>query len=234
MNNGELRFESIKESRGWYFAEYAPPICDHPFATIQLTILNDQDAADLARVASAMEHELAVWLKRYSVPVMVSSFNAAGYLICLQPETPSDHLMGRKLESGAMELVWRLLDSRTLPVYSPEELRRIYYDIPFRTGEQIRSEAEASLKTSKTAIRWGIALLILWLVVIPAGIAILGFANLLIGILVLIYSLGKAFVQLMKLLGKWPESASDKLKADKKRRMEHYFWHCEKNPEGFQ
>ena len=50
----------------------------------------------------------------------------------------------------------------------------------------------------------------------------------------MIYALWKAFVQLMKLLGKWPESASEKLEADKKQRMEHYFWHCERNPEGFQ
>lgn len=230
----ELRFESLKESRGWYFVEYAPPYSAHPVAMLHLTILNDEDVSDQARIASAMEDELTEWLKRYSVPMMVSSFNAAGDLIHLEPEKTSDHLIGRRLESGVLESFWGLLDGRTLPTCSPEELRRIYHDIPFRTGEQIRAEAEASLEITKAAVRWGIALLVFWLVVIPAGIAVLGFASPLVGILVLIYALWKAFVQLMKLLGKWPESASEKLEADKKQRMEHYFWHCERNPEGFQ
>jgi hypothetical protein len=234
MKYGELRFDSLKESRGWYFVEYAPPIPGYPFAMIQLTILNDEDAANLARVVSAMELELARWLARYSVPVRVTSFNAAGDLIRLEPEKPSDHLMGQKLESGLVESVWGLLDAKSLPLYSPEKLQGIYHDIPFRTGEQIRADAEESLKTTKAAVRWGIALLAFWLVIIPAGLAILGFANRVVGVLVLIYALWKAAVQSMKLIGKLPETTSERLEADKNRRMEHYFWHCERNPTGFQ
>ena len=70
--------------------------------------------------------------------------------------------------------------------------------------------------------------------VIPVAVELIGFANPVIGIIVLLYSLWKAFVQLMKLLGKWPENRREKLQSDKKRLMEQYFWHCERNPEGFQ
>lgn len=234
MKDGELRFDSLKEARDWYFVEYAPPIAGNPFAIVQLTILSDSDAADHARIASAMERELERWLKRYRVPVMVSAFNTTGALIHLEPEKSSDYLMGKSEDSEVLESVWGLLDSQKLPPHSPDVLRSIYHDIPFRTAEDIRTKAAQELRRTMSALRLSLALLIFWLVVIPVSIALLGVANPLIGAVVLIYSLWKAFVQLMKLLGKWPEGRKKKEQSERKRRMEHYFWHCERNPEGFQ
>lgn len=231
MKNSELHFDSMKESRGWYFVEYSPPIAGNPFALVQLTILSELDAADSGRIAAAMEQELSRWLEKYGVSVMISAFDAKGDLISLKP---SSHLMGRKNELGQVDKIWGLLESKELPPLSSDILQAIYHDIPFRTIEEIRAVADSSLKRRKFAFRVAIALLILWLVVIPVTIELLGVANPVIGVLVLIYSLWKAFVQFMKLLGRWPEGRKEKEQSERKRRMEHYFWHCERNPEGFQ
>jgi len=231
VKDGELRFDPQREPRGWYFVEYSPPIAGNPFALVCLTILSDSDASDHARITGAMEQELKHWLERYPVPVMVSAFDAAGDLISLEP---SAHLMGRPLESGGIEKAWGSLSGKPLPVLAPAELREIYHDIPFRTAEEIRSKAQQDLKRTKVGIRLSLALLIFWLVVIPVAIGLFGVENPTIATLVLLYSLWKAFVQLMKLLGKWPATRREQEESERKRRMEHYFWHCERNPEGFQ
>jgi hypothetical protein len=152
----------------------------------------------------------------------------------LEPLKSSNHLVGRRKTNGRLHSVWGTFETDELPPLTPEVLRSIYHDISFRTATEIRAKSEEHLTRTKSSIRLAIALLILWLVVIPVAVELLGFANPVIGIIVLLYSLWKAFVQLMKLLGKWPENRREKLQSDKKRLMEHYFWHCERNPEGFQ
>jgi hypothetical protein len=178
-----------------------------------------------------MEEELSRWLERYNVSVMVSVFDAAGDLISL---TPSSHLMGKKNELGHVDKIWGFFESKELSPLPPDALQEIYHDIPFRTIEEICAEAYSSLKRRRFAFRISMALLIIWLVLIPVSIELLGVANPVIGVLVLAYSLWKAFVQFMKLLGKWPEGRKEKEQTERKRRMEHYFWHCERNAEGFQ
>ncbi len=193
--------------------------------------LSDSDAANPGKVGSAMEDEASFWLRRYPVPVMVSAFNGAGDLIHL---SPSNHLMGKTNNVGAIETRWGLLDSKELPPLSSDLLRSVYHDLPFRTAEEIRTAAEKELRRTKSAMRLSIWLLILWLVVVPVAIELLGMANPLVGTMVLGYSLWKAFVQLMKLLGRWPVGWHERGRLERERRMKHYFWHCERNPEGFQ
>lgn len=230
MKEGEFKFDSLKEPRGWYFVEYSPPVCGNPFALVCLTILSELDASDHSRITEAMEEELAYWLKRYPVPVMVSAFDSRGDLVNLEAST---HLMGRIIESGSIEKAWECFSGKPLQVFSDEKLKEIYHDVPCRAVEQIRSQVAKDLKRTKSGIHLTLGLLIIWLVVIPVMIGFVGVANPMIGIVVLLYSLWKAFVQLMKLLGKWPASRREQEESDRKRRMEHYFWHCERNPDGF-
>lgn len=233
MKDDELRFDSLKEARDWYFLEYAPPIAGSPFAIVQLTILRDADADDHARVALAMEEELPRWLQRYAVPVMVTSFDAAGDLICLEPEKPSSHLMGRRKDSSEIESVWGSFESTTLSPLSSDALRAIYHDIPYRTGREITLENEKEQKRLIQGMKLWRLLLVLWLVVIPSGIAYLGFANPLVGKLALAYSLLMALVQLLKIFGKWPQTKRAKEKADEDLAKDHHHYHCKRNPKGF-
>jgi hypothetical protein len=39
----EIRYESIKEARDWYYVEYSPPFSEFLFSSLYLTI--EQDAA---------------------------------------------------------------------------------------------------------------------------------------------------------------------------------------------
>jgi hypothetical protein len=70
-------------------------------------------------------------------------------------------------------------------------------------------------------------------VVIPAIIAILGWANLLIGAIALAYSLYQAVIKGLKLAGKLKPTAKEIKLMEKERKMEHYYYHCECNSDGF-
>lgn len=78
------------------------------------------------------------------------------------------------------------------------------------------------------------SIVLLWWVLIPLLIAVVGFASPLAGALLFAISLGKiawTFVRMFGSPGKWLPGYQDR--SEKQRRMEHYYYHCERNPAGF-
>ena len=57
----KLYFEKLEEHIGKYFVEYHPPAGDAHFATLNITLLEDEPAA----ARSILEEELGRWLLRY-------------------------------------------------------------------------------------------------------------------------------------------------------------------------
>jgi hypothetical protein len=230
----DIIFEAISERRGWYRADYEPPNAQSRFATLNLVVTKDEDATDLNRVAEAMEQELVFWLGRYDVALMVSAFDPTGNLISLETAKSSSHLMGHRASTaGKVVSVWGSLPDDAMPPLNAERLKTLYPDIPYREMSDIRAKADQNTAEQVREIRLINGLLILWLVIIPVCVAILGFADPIFGALVLVYSLWKGVVQWMKLRGNWPDSPTTKVKRQKEARMRHYFHHCEKNPSGF-
>lgn len=230
MDNERLVFSALKEHRGWYFVEYAPPVVGYPFATLSLTTLQPSQAGE---IAEAMEAELATWLRRYPVPIMASAFTDTGDLIDLSTVRACNHLIGW---SGTVPdrpvAHWRIVPSEELPRLdlSPSALRQLYSDIPFRTADQLRAGANARQRS----IRLGSALVFVWLVVVPAVVLLVEFnAPESLSWLVLLYSMSQVYVQALKLKGLWPRTASEAAAADEERRMRHHHYHCERNPDGF-
>ncbi|OJV18903.1 MAG: hypothetical protein BGO12_17745 [Verrucomicrobia bacterium 61-8] len=230
----ELRFETLKEDRGWYLVEYYPPFARNPFAVIQVLVLEDQSAKDVARVCQVMEEELTHWMTRYPVPAMVSSFSPNGDLLGLSGFKSSDHLIGYFDGGAIVERVWGKVSEAKLLEFSSESLRDIYSDIPCRTVFEIRSQAVEKAKKRRVEVGVGFVILVFWLVVIPVIVAVLGFASPVLGWIAFLYSLWKAFVQLMRLMGKWPVTKAEKARVEEERLIRHYYWHCNQNPEGFQ
>jgi hypothetical protein len=93
--------------------------------------------------------------------------------------------------------------------------------------ERIRQHWSARVRATK------IAVLIFW-VLVPLAILILEFTNPLVGAVAFGLSLLKLGVEAIKFFGnpdKW--IPGHRQKAERQRRMEHYVYHCERNPEGF-
>src|SRR6266446_4786530 len=127
MKPSDLIFQTVKESRGWYFVEYAPPICSHRFAILELVF---PDPVDKRKIVPAMESELRKWLDRYPIPIMVSAFDGKGSVIHLEPVKSCSHLMGfRSKESDQTVSHWRLVKDEELPVdaLDLEHLKKVYH-----------------------------------------------------------------------------------------------------------
>lgn len=229
MEADDIFWEKIKESRGHYFVEYLPPRASTPFAALSLVFPNDLERT---AVADAMEAELRYWLGRFPVPLMVSSFDGKENVIHLDGVRPCDHLIGFVKESDqGIVSSWRLMTEDELPKKQVERayLERVYADLTFKTGEQISRDADRD----RHFHRIGWFMLFAWLVVIPAIVAFLGWTNPWVSVLAMIYSMWKAAVQALKLMGKWKKSARQEGKEREELQMRHHHDHCNKNPDGF-
>lgn len=226
----KLFFNTLKEDRGWYFIEYKPPITSYRFATLNVVVPN---SVGVAQVADAMETELKLWLARYPIPVMVSSFDGKGTLYNLRTVRPSNHLIGFiDKKSQEVCLFWRLLENKEITddALDTDYLKKIYSSIPYKTQDDLKRESAKHLK--ELQIGWTIVFV--WAVIVPAVVAIFEWASpSWVAVLVLIYSLWKAVVKALKMLGKWKKSHREIEKEEEDRRMRHHHYHCEQNPEGF-
>ena len=129
-------------------------------------------------------------------------------------------------------MFWSLPPEKELPgdPLTPDELLRVYGDVPYKTSAQTRQEAAAHARQNRN----GLAVVIAWVAVGPAVWAILEWAGpAWLGVLVLLYSLWQALVKALKLLGKWKESPRKLREREEELRMQHHHYHCERNPEGF-
>ncbi len=222
--------DEIKEHHGNYYVSYRPADARFPFAIVQLTFLDQ--GFDAAIVKSAMGHELKSWLSRFRVPVMVSSFDAKDDLIHISTESDQSHLMGY-VDPQTDQIIqqWGLLKNEELP---PEQmdagyLARVYEGVPFRLQEAVRQNALRETRMLGRSARIIIFLLVgvpVLIEMVSLDVAWLGHVLAGISISVGLYKLGKA-------MGWLKPTQREKEKAEKELRMKHYFYHCERNPEGF-
>jgi len=231
----ELFFDTVKEHRGGYFVEYRPPVSGTSFATIAL-VFPTRVASSV--VADAMEAELRIWVSRYRVPVMVSGIDETDSLISLTGVRPENHLVGWPAsDTGEIAQSWKLDDLSAYLKSNPAhiDLKNVYADVPFRTKAQVKAASDKQIDTCRRQNRLLKALLIVWLVVIPFTTATVGyFAPDWLSLAIYVYSFWNAYRTWRKITGRAKPSKSAIEKAEKKRKMQHYYYHCERNPSGFQ
>jgi hypothetical protein len=229
-----LHFDLIKEDRGSYFVEYRPPVSNYPFATLILTY---PEKFELGSIADTMKQEVANWLARYPVPIMAWACDAAENSILPNGDADDGLLVGWYAPgTTTLTYAWKvkglppfLNDTTNLP-----DWRTIYKEVPYRTDTEIKTEAHREwIKIRKRNLALKVILAI-WLAVIPAAWAIIQYLGPeWLAIVVLLYSLWQAYRAARKLFWRVEPTRSEKDKADKDLKMRHYFYHCERNPEGF-
>lgn len=230
MAPDEIRFGSLKEDRGWYFVEYAPPIPNYRFSTLSVCVV-DVQAAQL--VASAIESEAREWLSRYPVPVMATAFSADGIVFSLKGVRATNDLIAwPDSESSTPILRWELVKDEVLPDVALDRsfLTKIFANVPSKSGAQIQNEVAKEVAARK--VGWW--LVFVWAVMVPLGVAVLEWSSDLLGLVVLAYAFVKALIQALRLTGHLPKSAQEREKKAQDLRMRHHHYHCERNPEAFE
>jgi hypothetical protein len=221
-------YKPIKESREWYFIEYYPPINDAKFAHLQLIILGE---VNKSIIINAMEKELQSWLNKYPIPLMVSAFDNQGDLIKISEVKPFDHLIGFFDQNNKICTYWKALKEEEIPdtTKNIEYVESLFSNFVYKTTTDYDTER----KKRRQKIKLGWIIFFIWLVVIPAIIALLDYYCNLVSLIALLYSLSMAIKKGLELTGKWPKTKRDKEKELESQLKDHYYYHCQMNPVGF-
>lgn len=230
MPAGEkLYFDKVTEHRGAYFVEYYPPHVDGTIATLYLIFV---DVPDDAAIAAAMEDELALWLKRYPVPLMVTGWDAKENIL----RTKSDHLVGWVLP-GTTQVVhsWQIdnLSAFLKSHPSTPDWRAIYRDIPFKTDAEVKANADRFIEERRQLNRRLKIFLFGWIACLVGFALFQYFGPEWLGLLALLFALSKAGRTAYRLWRNSKPSPSEEKEAEKQRKMRLYYDHCERNPQGF-
>lgn len=216
-------FEALKENRDGYFVEYTPARASNGLAILSLVFLEQPSHA---KIVELMERECKIWLDRYPIPVQIMApeitdtdhvGNSISYLLGIGPK-----LHWCRLDGGHAHI--------PLPPISEQMLLEIYDGIPYSTIEERR---KCTAETAKS-IRKGRHLTTAWINGVPLAISILGLISTLFSFLCGLYSIVKHAIKSMESLGYKKRSERKRKAEEVRRRMEHYFYHCEQNPEGFE
>lgn len=228
---GYLYFDNIRETRDSFFVEYQPPVADNPFATLYIIFPH---AVLWDRLRKIFDEEVQHWVRRYPVPLMVWALDDKEDTIRL-PNSDGDCLFAwHDPESGQIAQSLNQHDFEDFLKTAPGHPERttIYTDVPFRTDHEVKVAAQHSLiarKRQNTLLR---IILTLWLAAIPAGYAVFEFLGpLWLGLLGLAFVLWKASQTALRIWSRAKPSEKEKKQAEKQRKMDHYFHHCERNPD---
>jgi hypothetical protein len=228
--NQKVFRQAIKKHRGNYYVSYKPADLGSSIAIVQLTFL--RPVVDAEIVKQAMEQELESWLKQFPIPTMVTAFDAKDDVLYVSSNQDESHLIGYvDQQTGKVVKHWRLLGNNELPSEQMEATysARIYEGLPFHRQEDVRLEAYRNARSTGRAIRFIVFLLVgvpVLIEIVSLGIDWIGYVLSGISISIGLFKLGKA-------MGWIKPSKREKMKVEKTLKMEHYYYHCEKNPDAF-
>lgn len=135
------------------------------------------------------------------------------------------------LREGAVVSRWGVLKDEELPGEQMEKsyLARIYHDLPYRTQEEVRRNAYREAKARRAAIR----AIVVFVIGVPVLIELASLGITWLGYLLAAISIFAGFRKLGKSMGWLKASKKEKSEEEKKLKMKHYFYHSERNPNGF-
>jgi len=230
MGEQKVYRDVINEHRGDYYVTYRPADLRTPFAVVQLTF--PREIGEAAKVKKAMESELEYWVRKYPVPAMVTAFDAKEDVVHISDNADESHLIGFiDTHSGHVSRFWKLLEQHELPAEQMEEkyLAEVYKEVPFRRQADVRKMAYQRARASGRAVR----LFVFLVVGVPVLIEIVSLGIDWIGYLLSVISVSVGLYKLSRAMGWIKPSKKEQEKAEKELKMSHYYYHCEKNPEGF-
>lgn len=222
------KYEPVRETRGWYYVEYFPAQIGNKYASLNLVVTEERPKKEIVK---AMEKELELWLTRYLVPIFATAWDDKEDIYDLSGIKPKNHLIGFFDSDNKLRLYWESVKEEEIPdlTLDQEYLDNLYSDLDFKTYAELDVERQRRIK----GIRIGSFLIFIWLVVIPIAFSIFEFSSEWLSVAILLYSTSKGIETWLELRGKLIKSKREKEKDEEERLKNHYYYHCQMNPEGF-
>jgi hypothetical protein len=227
MINPWVRFEDIEEKRDGFYVEYSPVFTDGEFAIVKVNIY---DVNLLDNIKNIAELELKYWALKYPTPIMLMIGNKTDEEWQTKDKIGHNFLLGYP-KHGKVILHWDNYPEADKPDIdlSKDSLAKIYSGLNFTTYEEVVAKQKTDAKGRKLLL----FILTLWICIIPALIAFLGWSNPIVSLLALSYSWYVAFDKGMALWGRKKKSDKDLVKENEQSTKEHHHYHCQLNPEAF-
>ena len=232
MIQARLR-DSEKQIRENYLVEYSFANSHCYLATLSLTYINTYSES---QVVADIEYEFPIWYQRYPIPLMVSAFDPSGSLIHLKSKGDWTHYCGHPDTDNKCVSGWRHFPDSVISdfVKSEEYRESVYAAIPYETSEEVKKRVYKEYLQRAIAVRWLRYLYLFVVVIIPLAWLIGGLFCSIIAIFSTIWAFCSSGFRAMKAFGFIKESAIAQTKRDESSKKEHYFYHCSRNPEGFE
>ena len=225
-----LHFEELKEHRGTYIVGYAPPFGDAKFSTLSITFLS----LPTPPIREVVEGEIRLWLDRYPVPIMAFAWDSTEEILSEENSYSCVGWLDAVTNKAVLSWDYQDLTAITDKWHAPEDWRSIFADVPVRTGSQMSERGSKQTRERRRQVLWWKILLAIWAVGIPVGLALLEFFGpQWLAVFTLFVALASAWGAFRRLWGLEKVSKREERDAEKKRKMDHYFYHCERNPTGF-
>jgi len=183
-----------------------------------------------------MEQELKLWLGRFPVPTMVSSFDATEALIRFSKEAGESHLMGYvNPQSGSIVNRWGIFENDELPAgqMTADYFNEVYRRLPFT----LRKDIAAKVNREQRDLRVGLRIFragIIFIAAIPVAIELISLGITWLAALLQSVSILAGVYKVANAAGWLKQSTRAKTAAEKQRKMDHYYYHCERNLEAFE
>lgn len=232
-DKGFILWEKIKEPRDGYYVEYVPPRSDMWLATLNLSFLSKPP---IDKIIALLEAEFKCWAEKYPVPLMASAFDDTDSLISLSPNKAFNSICGfYDTATKQLKSSWQLMKDQEFPaeLKTKKHLQDVYEGIPARTEKEIKADVAVRVRQIRTAKHVLLFFAFIWLIVIPLVIKYFEDQYVWVATILLFISFIQPTIKWLKLAGYIKPSEREKRDAEKELKMKHYFYHCEKNPDGF-
>lgn len=229
----DLVFKSIKESRGdRFFVEYTPPFEGNTFASLSLVYAAE---SPIAQIRNDLKQEAMRWIHRYDFPLVASAWSDDDALVDVSSGQDQNHVLAWN-ENGQSRILWGRLAEFRIPEAASDQasLRRIFADVPHTTAAERREQVNKEARQTRTGLRVIVAFLVFRRAVVPAAVALAFYLHPLLGFIGLLGALADALHGGLRVLGYLPKSRKEREDEERMRRLEHFDYHCTRNPEGFE
>jgi len=223
-------FDTVKEALDNYIVEYKP-MYESNFASLGISFTKNTSNAKMIEI---IQKETTRWIEKYPIPTLTCAFDNTGSYVYVKESENSSLIGWIEPTTKQFKTSWNTHD---LPKYEVKDFKKawdkIYQEINFRTDEQIKQNIDKWVKQRQKENQSIKFLMLLWFCVIPATwLCIKQFGPKWIGWPVSVYAAAKLLLEAKKIY--FPKTNEQETpEQEKRRKMEHYYYHCELNPEGF-
>ncbi|MEZ9230509.1 hypothetical protein AB4259_05425 [Vibrio amylolyticus] len=222
-----VRFESIEIKRDGYYVKYDPMVIGFeestPFVSVRII-----DDIPISRCKEIAEQEYQYWYKKFPIPLQVNIRyeNSRGHYS--EQLTGCSYICGETLT----EYRWGGFNQDKLKYEMPPEteIKRIYEGLECFTSSQGKLKNKQERLAKRLLKYWAVVSL----VVIPAIVAFLGWSTPVFAAITLVYAWYKCADKLLIINGQKLKTENEIKKEKKQQLMEHYYYHCSRNPEAFE